>query len=88
MKPYELATNANMWDFIDAEFSSIITPVHQRLSSDELKPAEAATIFSSLLKLAYTGYRLSLNVAGSDRSILLQLKLVTHWWKNLIELWR
>ena len=35
------------WDFIDAEFSSIISPVHNRLSSGELRPREAASILAS-----------------------------------------
>ena len=37
------------WDFIDAEFSSIISPVHNHLSSGEMQPREAASIFASLL---------------------------------------
>ena len=37
------------WDFIDTEFSSIISPVHNRLSSGEVQPREAASIFASLL---------------------------------------
>ena len=36
-------------DFIDAEFSSIISPVHNRLSSGEVQPRKAASIFASLL---------------------------------------
>ena len=37
------------WDLIDAEFSSIISPVYSRLSSGEVRPKEAACIFASLL---------------------------------------
>ena len=37
------------WDLIDDEFSSIISPVHSRLSSGEVLPRKAASIFTSLL---------------------------------------
>ena len=37
------------WEFIDAEFSSIITLIYLRLSLGEVEPAEAASIFSTLL---------------------------------------
>ena len=37
------------WDLIDAEFTSIISPVHNRLSSGEELPIEAASIFAFLL---------------------------------------
>ena len=37
------------WDLMDAEFLSIISPVHSRLSSGEVRPREAAYIFVSLL---------------------------------------
>ena len=36
------------WDFIDAELSSIILPVHNCLSSGEVQPREAASIFASI----------------------------------------
>ena len=38
------------WDEIDAEFSSIIRPVHLRLCSVETEPAEATNTFWSLLR--------------------------------------
>ena len=37
------------WDFIDAEFSSIISPVHNRLSSGEVQPRKVAFNIASLL---------------------------------------
>ena len=38
------------WDIIDAEFSSIIGPVHFRLCSGETHPAEAAYTIAILLR--------------------------------------
>ena len=38
------------WGAIDIEFSAILSPVHYRLSSDEISTSEAADIFSSLFK--------------------------------------
>ena len=51
-QPSEPTTNdvATSWDEIDAEFSSIIGPVHLRLCSGETKPAEAADTFAILLR--------------------------------------
>ena len=42
------ATENVAWDLIDAEFSSIISPVHSRLSSGEVRPREAASVFASI----------------------------------------
>jgi len=42
-------TRIYTWEFIDAEFSSIITLIHLRLSSGEVEPVEAASIFLTLL---------------------------------------
>ncbi len=46
----DLATDNHSWDYLDAEFRSVITPVHSRLCQDDLTPSEAAVTFSSLLK--------------------------------------
>ena len=37
------------WPFVDAEFASVIAPVHSRLSSGELEPKDAADTFAALL---------------------------------------
>ena len=37
------ATVGNVWNYIDAEFSSIIVTVHLRLASNEILPLEATT---------------------------------------------
>ena len=42
--------SAPSWDEIDAEFSSIIAPIHYRLCSGETEPVEAANTFSILLR--------------------------------------
>ncbi len=33
------------WDAVDAKFSVILLPVHQRLASDDISTTEAADIF-------------------------------------------
>ena len=48
-----LATRGSFTDsstIIGAEFSAILSPIHQRLASDKISTSEAAVIFSSLFK--------------------------------------
>ena len=70
-QPSEPTTNdvATSWDEIDAEFSSIIGPVHLRLCSGETKPAEAADTFAILLR-AHLEHFLGGESPTSNRSIL------------------
>ena len=70
-QPSEPTTNdvAISWDEIDAEFSSIIGPVHLRLCSGETKPAEAADTFAILLR-AHLERFLDRESPTSNRSIL------------------
>ena len=38
------------WNFVDAEFRTVLLPVHLRLSSGEISPGESGNTFSILLK--------------------------------------
>ena len=44
------------WNTLDSEFSSIIAPIHFRLSANDLDTAEAGEIVSSLLKTLLERY--------------------------------
>ena len=44
------------WGVIDAEFSAILSPVHQCLASDEISASEAADIASALFKVHLEQY--------------------------------
>ena len=57
------------WDEIDAEFSSIIRPVHLRLCSGETEPAEAADTFGILLR-AHLERFTDQDSSTSNRSVL------------------
>jgi len=64
------------WDAIDAEFSAILSPVHQRLASDETSTA-TADIFSSLFRVHLERYEV-IPTSGTSPST----SKVTHHRKN------
>ena len=53
------------WEFIDAEFRSILAPTALKLSMDELNPAEAGDLFSTLLRTHLEHYNI---IQSSDTS--------------------
>ena len=59
------------WDLTDAQFSSIISPVHNRLSSGEVPPIEAASIFASLLNAYLAGAYLAIRSGGSSHPFVI-----------------
>ena len=62
--------SAPCWDEVDAEFASIIAPVHFRLCSGEVQPIEAANIFATLLRAHLERFE-ELNVAISGNKQLI-----------------
>ena len=71
------------WTLIDAEFDSVIRPVHHRLSVGEICPSEAAEIFTSLLRAHLERYLDIQTETGNGRPLLHRTRRIETTVSNL-----